>query len=125
MDALAVIFSAGPEPELPDQPSDAPAPTAQAADGIATTTLAPADTQTASDPSLRSPYVQLGTYEVEAFANDTAQGLAAKGLPVQVVPVEGGGWRLLLGPAQSEEEQQALQARAVAEGFADAYLVRG
>jgi hypothetical protein len=69
--------------------------------------------------------VQLGTYEVEAFARDTAQGLAARGLPVQLLPTEGGSWRLLLGPARTREEQQSLQARAVAEGFADAYLVRG
>jgi cell division septation protein DedD len=69
--------------------------------------------------------VQLGSFEVEAFVNETAQGLRAKGLPVQIVAVEGDtAWRLLLGPAETAAQQRDLLSRAVAEGFADAYLVR-
>ena len=122
-EALEAIFSASPEPELPQPVA---APTEGAADaGIATSTLDPAGAPAASGTTLRSPFVQLGTYEVEAFVNDTAEGLRAKELPVQVIPVEGGSaWRLLLGPAQTPAQQEALLARAVAEGFADAYLVR-
>ena len=119
--SLEAIFAASPEPELP-QPVTAP--TAGEA-GIATSTLQPAGVPAASGSSLRNPFVQLGSFEVEAFVNETAQGLRAKGLPVQVVPVQGAAaWRLLLGPAETADQQRDLLSRAVAEGFADAYLVR-
>lgn len=93
------------------------------AGGIATTTLdAPAG---APASALRSPFVQLGLFDREANATEASQNLAAQGLPARVVGSPGGGsWRLLLGPATSRAEQEALLARAVAAGFEDAYLVR-
>jgi cell division septation protein DedD len=123
--SLEDIFSASPEPELP-QPVAAPTGAAAAGGaGIATSTLQPAGAPAASASSLRNPFVQLGSFEVEAYVNETAQGLRAKGLPVQIVPVEGAAaWRLLLGPAETAQQQRDLLSRAVAEGFADAYLVR-
>ncbi|EYD77750.1 hypothetical protein Rumeso_00477 [Rubellimicrobium mesophilum DSM 19309] len=69
--------------------------------------------------------MQLATLTSEAAANQAAQGLAAKGLPARLVAVPGQqAWRLLLGPATTEAQQGELRDRAVAEGFADAYLVR-
>ena len=119
--SLEAIFAASPEPELP-QPVTAPI---GGEAGIATSTLQPAAAPAASGSSLRNPFVQLGSFEVEAFVNETAQALRAKGLPVQIVPVQGAAsWRLLLGPAETADQQRDLLSRAVAEGFADAYLVR-
>ncbi|WP_246045275.1 SPOR domain-containing protein [Rubellimicrobium roseum] len=87
----------------------------------------PATAAQGADPasSLNFPYVQLGSYNVEPFAQDTANGLQAKGLPARLVQVPGQEvWRLLLGPATTESGQTELLERAAAEGFADAYLVR-
>lgn len=89
-------------------PAAAPGPVAQA----------PA----AASP-LNFPLVQLATLSSETGAQEALRRLTAAGLPARLEPV-GASWRLLLGPATTEAEQEALLARAVAEGFADAYLVR-
>ncbi|TNC50203.1 SPOR domain-containing protein [Rubellimicrobium rubrum] len=106
--------SAAPEPA-----ADAVAPAAP--EEIATTSLS--SNSVSSD--LRNPFVQLGTFDVEAHATDSAARLSDKGLPVRLVQEpDRGARRLLLGPASSAAEQSALLDQAVAEGFADAYLVR-
>ena len=109
-------------------PATAPATTPVADPGaIATTPLdASASAGAAASASpLRFPYVQLATLSTEAAATEAAQALATKGLPARVAPVPGqDAWRLLLGPATTEAQQTALREQAVAEGFADAYLVR-
>ena len=51
--------------------------------------------------------------------------------PVETVPARVAGsvtqgrdfWRVLVGPAATAAERDALLARVVAEGFADAYVV--
>jgi len=101
--------------------------TAPAAGAIATTPLDGAAPAEAAAPAstLQFPYVQLATLSTEAAATEAAQALAAKGLPARVAPVPGqDAWRLLLGPAATQAQQTALREQAVAEGFADAYLVR-
>jgi hypothetical protein len=95
--------------------------------GIATTPLDGGAATDAAPPAspLQFPYVQLATLSTEAAATEAAQALAAKGLPARVAAVPGqDAWRLLLGPATTEAQQTALREQAVAEGFADAYLVR-
>jgi hypothetical protein len=95
----------------------APAP----ADSIATTTL-DNDPAAPATSALERPFVRIGTFEAEANARAAATQIAGQGLPV--TGVEGQGfWRLLLGPATTEAQQDALLEGAVAARFADAYLV--
>ncbi len=112
-------------PALPEEaaqpPADDGAPPAAIAEDEVETSLS----GTSAVSTLRSPFVQVGSYDVEVFAQDTAENLAAKGLPVSLVQVPGQeAWRLLLGPATTEAEQSELLDQAMAEGFDDAYLVR-
>jgi cell division septation protein DedD len=72
----------------------------------------------------RRPFVQLGRFTVEANARNAALRLAEAGLPARAIPERGSAaWRLLLGPAATRAEQARLLQEAVAQGFADAYLV--
>lgn len=87
---------------------------------IATTTLDGGPATPAAAPA--QGFVQLARFDVEANAAEAARQLAAQGLPVRVLPA-GGAWRLLLGPAATGAERDALLQAAVAAGFADAYLV--
>ena len=113
------------DPPAPEEASAAPEPVAGAVapaapEEIATTSLS----SNSVSSGLRSPFVQLGIFGVEAHARDSAARLSDKGLPVRLAQEpDQGAWRLVLGPAASAVEQSALLDQAVAEGFADAYLV--
>jgi cell division protein FtsN len=111
--ATAAILEGAPAPSA--QPSAAPDPEAPDSE--------------APDPeafNLERPFIQLGTFSLEANAQALAEDLAAKGLPARAVAstIQGADvFRVLVGPAATEAERAALRDRVAAEGFGDAILV--
>lgn len=92
--------------------------------GGAALTAPPATAPTAS--ALDRPFIQLGIFSVEANAQGLAQEMIAAGLPARVAASSTQGqdvWRVLVGPAATEAERDALLARVEAQGFTDAYAV--
>lgn len=75
---------------------------------------------------LQRPFIQIGIFSVEANADGAAADLDANGLPSRVVEGQTQGrtfWRVLVGPATTEAQREALLTQVKAEGFADAYFV--
>ncbi|WP_246035970.1 SPOR domain-containing protein [Aliishimia ponticola] len=86
-------------------------------------TPAPAPKPTSS---LAKPYLQVGIFSVEANANRTAKQMRSAGMLPTIRKGETGGkpfWRVIVGPAQTSAERNALQAKIRTEGFTDAYPV--
>lgn len=92
--------------------------------GGAALTVPPAVAPAAS--ALDRPFIQLGIFSVEANAQGLAREMTAAGLPARVAASSTQGqdvWRVLVGPAATEAERDALLARVEAQGFTDAYFV--
>jgi cell division septation protein DedD len=103
---------------------DAAEATASAAPAPAATAAAPAAPAAAS--ALSRPYVQIGIFSVEANANGTAAGLREEGVVPTVKRQESQGkvfWRVIVGPAASEQERESILAKVKGLGFTDAYFV--
>lgn len=76
--------------------------------------------------TLDKPYIQIGIFSVEANASNTATALRTQGILPVVKAQEAKGkkfWRVLIGPAASSSERNALLKKARDMGFADAYFV--
>jgi cell division septation protein DedD len=90
-------------------------------------------TQTAPKPaapqatsSLAKPFVQIGIFSVEANANRAANQMRSAGMLPTVKRSEIDGkpfWRVVVGPAKSKSELNALLKSIKTEGFSDAYAV--
>lgn len=116
---------------LPDPAAGAGAPIA-AGDGTVTAAPLPdpaADTIPASEASastLRRPFVQAGYFSTAENAQRAADGLRAAGLTAAVRSGESQGkafWRVVVGPAATEAERDAMAAKAKELGYPDAYPV--
>ncbi|WP_170409183.1 SPOR domain-containing protein [Ruegeria atlantica] len=104
---------------------DAAEPTPAGA-AAATTTSASAAT-TASVSSLSKPFVQVGTFGVEANADSAANKIRRNGLPAEVRELTSDGkpvWRVLVGPATTRSERNAMQRDIKDLGFTDAFTVK-
>lgn len=133
-----------------DTPAPAPALAAPAA--VETTSLAAPDVNTvpldamrtapaehveaqkASAPApapkptsaLAKPYLQIGIFSVEQNARNTATAMSQQGMIPTVRKQSSKGkefWRVLIGPATTATEQDALLEKVKAAGFTDAYAV--
>lgn len=96
------------------EPSVAPA--------AAATATAAATTSAVS--SLSKPYVQAGTFSVEANANSAAEKIRRNGMTAEVRELQSEGnpvWRVLVGPAQTRAERKAILSDVRDIGFSDAF----
>lgn len=76
--------------------------------------------------SLSKPYLQIGIFSVEDNADNTATTMRQAGMVPTVKKQSSSGktfWRVLVGPAQTSAERDALLEKIKAEGFTDAYAV--
>lgn len=81
---------------------------------------------TAPAATLKRSYIQIATFTAEANANKAAEKAKAAGLTATIIREQGNEkpyWRVLIGPAASVAERDALLARVKEAGFADAYPV--
>lgn len=75
---------------------------------------------------LSRPYLQIGIFSVEQNASNTAVAMRQAGLIPSVKPGTSSGkpfWRVVVGPAQTTQERDALLKTIKANGFEDAYPV--
>lgn len=85
---------------------------------------APAPAPKAS--SLSKPFIQIGIFSIESNATSTADKLRADGMSAQVIAQESQGrnfWRVIVGPAPSENDRASILSKVKALGFTDAYFV--
>ncbi|WP_442970990.1 SPOR domain-containing protein [Roseovarius sp. D0-M9] len=79
-----------------------------------------------SASALSRPYIQIGIFSVEQNAENTATAMRQAGM-VPTVRKEGSQgktfWRVIVGPAQTEDERAALLDKIKGVGFDDAYAV--
>lgn len=76
--------------------------------------------------SLSKPYIQIGIFSVEENASRTADQMRRAGMIPTVYAQKANGkafWRVVIGPAQSGSEQNALLKKVKNAGFSDAYFV--
>ncbi len=76
--------------------------------------------------TLSKPFIQIGIFNVETNARNTATSLSTKGIIPIVKAQQSKGkkfWRVLVGPANSKGVRAALLKKARALGFTDAYFV--
>ncbi|MCV2866554.1 SPOR domain-containing protein [Defluviimonas sp. WL0075] len=127
MDAAVVAPKAAEQkPEAPKADA-APAPAAAPADE-APKAEAPAQDSAPLSGVLAKPYVQIGTFSSEDNAKRAALDLSKTGLSAVVrkageeaTPT----WRVIVGPALSAAERDALLERVKAAGYPDAFAVGG
>nr|WP_282154037.1 SPOR domain-containing protein [Ruegeria atlantica] len=101
------------------EPTPAGTPSATTADASAATA--------ASVSSLSKPFVQVGTFGVETNANSAANKIRRNGMPAEVRELTSDGktvWRVLVGPATSRSERNAMQRDVKDLGFNDAFTVK-
>lgn len=72
--------------------------------------------QATNVPPRGSIFMQVGYIDPAQSASFTA-ALRAKGFSPQLLPAEGGGMRVLLGPVASEAEALAMQSKLTANGI--------
>lgn len=112
-------------PEVNTVPLASPAaPAAQVRPQPASVPAAPAPKPAAS--SLTRPYLQIGIFSVEENARNTATAMSQQGMVPTVRKQSSKGktfWRVLIGPATTESERDALLDKVKATGFTDAYAV--
>lgn len=101
-DALASV-------ETPAEPVAAPAPVVQPS-------------------NLKKPFLQVGIFSVENNADKAVAQLRAAGMLPTVRPGESNGkpfWRVIVGPASTRIEQNALKRTIQGVGYTDAFAVNG
>ena len=90
-------------------------------------TAARAPTSSATS-KLAKPYVQLGIFGVEENAKNTAQSMRQRGIIPTIKKLEMNKkpfWRVIVGPATSQDELKTILDKVKKAGFADAYAVSG
>jgi rare lipoprotein A len=94
-------------------PSPAPSPVA-------------ATSPTTVGSTLTRPFVQIGIFSVEQNAANTGQALRTAGLIPTIYDQSANGrrfWRVVVGPASTAADRDAILATVRGLGFADAYFV--
>ena len=83
---------------------------------------------TATASSLTKPFVQVGTFGVEANANSAANKIRTeRNLNAEVRELTSDDksvWRVLVGPAATRSERNAIQRDVKDLGFTDAFTVK-
>lgn len=101
-----------------------PAPKGQAvATGKAAT---PAPAVAADATTLKRAFVQVGIFSVEANAQKAAAQMQKAGLKASVRPDQSQGksfWRVIIGPAASVADRDAMAAKVKSLGYPDSYPV--
>ncbi|MCG7519079.1 SPOR domain-containing protein [Ruegeria sp. Ofav3-42] len=114
--------------EITETPLDPIAGAAAAIEASEPTPAASAAaTTTTSRSSLSKPFVQVGTFGVEANANSAAAKIRRNGLPAEVRELKSDGksvWRVVVGPASTRSERNAIQSDVKDLGFSDAFTVK-
>lgn len=97
--------------------------------GSAAAAIDRADAQGAAAPAqarLERSYIQIATFTAEENANTAANKVKSAGLTATVIPEQGNQkpyWRVVVGPAASVAERDALLTRVKGIGFADSFPV--
>lgn len=73
---------------------------------------------------MTKPYIQIGTFSVEANANSAADRLRKNGMAADVLSAKSGDknvWRVVVGPAATRADRKALLQDVKDLGFQDAF----
>ncbi len=116
----------------PDEITETPLdPIEGAAAAIEASNPTPVSANTAATETaprgLTKPFVQVGTFNVEANAKSAAKKIERNGIPARVRELKTGDktvWRVLVGPAANRAERNALQSDVRDLGFNDAFTVK-
>lgn len=124
LDPIAAAAAAIDEAEASAVP---PAPAAPVVAAAPAQSGAPAPAPApAATSSLDRPFIQIGIFSVEANANNTAASLRNAGVVPTVLRQESRGkefWRVIVGPATTNQERDAILRKVKDLGFNDAYFV--
>lgn len=77
-------------------------------------------------PTLKRAYIQIGIFSEQANAKRAGEQMKKAGMTATIVPDKSQGksfWRVIVGPAASVAERDALVARVKGVGYPDAYPV--
>lgn len=102
---------------------DAATPRAEAAPAAARSA---APTPAPSTSALDRAYVQIGIFSIQENANNTGQALRSVGLEPTIYDQSTNGrqfWRVVVGPADTEETRDAILSNVRDLGFDDAFFV--
>ncbi len=114
-----------PANEITETPLD---PIAGAAAAIEASEPNPASVSAPENSSkLAKPYIQIGTFGVEANAKTAADKVSKNGLAAQVQEISSAGkpvWRVLVGPASTRAERKAILGDMKDLGFSDAFIAK-
>lgn len=86
----------------------------------------PATPAPVSDPTLKRAYVQIGIFSTEANAKRAVEQMQKAGMTAKFVPDQSNGktyWRVIVGPATSVADRDALAGKVKGLGYPDAYPV--
>ena len=93
---------------------------------VAPAPAAPATQPTLPAGTLKRAFVQIGIFSVEANAQKAAAQMQKAGMTAAVKADQSQGksfWRVIVGPAATEADRNALAAKVKALGYPDAYPV--
>lgn len=82
----------------------------------------------AKSSSLKSPFVQVGSFSVEANAKSAVKKIENFSVPAKSIKSTVKGktiWRVIAGPAQTAAEQKKFLEKIQSLGYKDAFLVKG
>lgn len=114
-----------PADEITETPLDPIAGAAAAIEASEPTQAATKADATASN--LSKPFVQIGTFGLEANARTAAEKVSANGFSAQVQKITSDGkpvWRVLVGPAATRAERRAILGDMKDLGFSDAFIAK-
>jgi rare lipoprotein A (peptidoglycan hydrolase) len=113
--------------ETPLDPIAGAAAAIDAAEPTPVSTTAAASTQQSTTRSLPKPFVQVGTFNVEANAQSAVSKIERNGMSADIRELKTGDktvWRVLVGPAKTRSERNAIQRDVKDLGFTDAFTVK-
>lgn len=113
------------EDEITATPLDDPIAAAEAA--IAASEAAPVAPAASTSAALERAYVQIGIFSVQENATNTGTALRGRGLVPTIYDQTSNGrqfWRVVVGPATSLQDRDAILETVRDLGFEDAYFVR-
>lgn len=112
--------------ETPLEPIAGAAAAIDAAESTPVTT-ATATSQPKAARALPKPYVQVGTFNVEANAESAVSKIERNGMSADIRELKTDDktvWRVLVGPARTRAERNAIQRDVKDLGFTDAFTVK-
>ncbi|WP_170325640.1 SPOR domain-containing protein [Ruegeria arenilitoris] len=113
--------------ETPLDPIAGAAAAIDAAEPTPVAATAAATSQQKATRSLPKPYVQVGTFNVEANAQSAVSKIERNGMSADIRELKTDDktvWRVLVGPANTRAERNAIQRDVKDLGFTDAFTVK-